>query len=275
MTCDVTIVEDTISPSGKRITTYQLRYWRALHSELMTHRVFSRNASSSRAVPVSKTLAQVWKDPAGPIHWGKNQAGMQAYTQLEGWRLKLARLLWKLAGRTACGFAYAAFKLGGAKQWVNRLLEPWQYISVIVTATEFDNFFELRCHPDAQPEFQELAVKMQTALEMSKPRKVTSNALRYANWHLPYVSAKERENFDIYDCVKFSAARCARVSYLTHDGRTPKPEEDIKLFDRLVGSVPLHASPIEHQAFVASSTTTRSGNFLGWIQYRQTYTFKV
>lgn len=271
MTCKVTIVEDTISTAGKRITTFQLRYWRAIHSELLTHRMFSRNASSSRAVPVSKTLAQVWKDPAGPIHWGKNQTGMQAYNQLTGWKLKAARLLWNLAGKAACVFAYAASKLGGAKQWTNRLLEPWQYISVIVTATEFDNFFELRCHPDAQPEFQELAVMMQTALKNSKPRKVTSNALRYANWHLPYVSAKERENYDIYDCVKFSAARCARVSYLTHDGRVPKPEEDQKLFDRLVGSVPLHCSPIEHQAFVASSPATRSGNFVGWIQYRQTY----
>ena len=271
MTCEVNIVEDTISTAGKRITTFQLRYWRAIHGELMTHRVFSRNASSSRAVPVSKTLAQVWSDPAGPIHWGKNQAGMQAYEQLAGWKLTAAKALWKLAGRTACAFAYSAFKLGGAKQWVNRLLEPWQYISVIVTATEFSNFFELRCHPDAQPEFQELAVEMKKAMDRSTPRRVALNQGRWANWHLPYVSLKERENYDVYDCVKFSAARCARVSYLTHDGRTPRPEEDIKLFDRLVGSKPLHASPIEHQAFVASSTSTKSGNFAGWIQFRQTY----
>lgn len=272
MTCEAFIIEDTVSETGKRITTFQLRYWRAIHGELMTHRVFSRNASSSRAVPVKKTLAQVWSEPAGPVHWGKHQAGMQAYTQLAGWKRKAAKLVWNLAGKTACAFAYTAFKLGGAKQWVNRLLEPWQYISVIVTATEFDNFFELRCHPDAQPEFQELALAMRDAMAKSKPRSTKSQDLRWANWHLPYVSATERKLFNIDDCVKISAARCARVSYLTHDGRNPKVEEDIKLFDRLVGSIPLHASPIEHQACGAISSTTRSGNFIGWIQFRQNYT---
>lgn len=267
MTCEVRVIADSIH-NNKRITTLQLRYWRAIHSELMTHRVFSRNASSSRAIPVKTTLKQVWNEPAGPIHWGANQAGMQAHSQLTGWRLKLAKLGWKLAGRTACIFAWSLMKVGLHKQVANRLLEPWQYISVVLTSTEWDNFFALRCHKDAQPEFQELATAIRGAMQNSLPRERPETGVDA--WHLPYITAEERKTHAIHLLCKMSAARCARVSYLRHDGTSSTLEEDVALFERLVGSKPAHSSPVEHQARPAEHPELTSGNFVGWLQWRQT-----
>lgn len=271
------VIEDSVS-NGKRITTLQLKYHRYIHGEFMTHRVFSRNASSSRAIPVQKMLSQVWNDPAIPVHWGKNQPGMQANEQLQGYRLKLAKMLWKLSGKAMCVFAYCGMKVGMHKQIANRILEPWQYIHVIVTATEWDNFFELRDHKDAQPEIRVLAKRIKYAMEHS-PAKV----LKEGEWHLPYCSKKDRELYDVVMLRKLSAARCARVSYLTHDGLQPSEVADLKLFDRLVGGVP-HFSPLEHQATPVSDDMTIkskyithklksgvlcSGNLTGWVQFRQ------
>lgn len=247
-----------------------------MHSENLTHREFSRNASSSRAIPVKKILAQVWNDPALPIHWGSNQPGMQAGEELTGWRLATAKLLWGLAGKTMCAFAWGLMKLGLHKQVVNRILEPWQYISVVLTSTQWDNFFSLRDHPDAQPEIQELARAMKKAMEESIPVE--------GIWHLPYIGGIEfGEALDSRNCMgrslddvfhylaKLSSARCARVSYLTHDGKRPDVAKDLELFIRLVGSDPIHASPTEHQAQAADDVNVQSGNFRGWHQFRKTH----
>jgi thymidylate synthase ThyX len=268
MTCSVKVIEAT-TYKGKAIYTFQLKYWRAIHGELMTHRMFSRNASSSRAIPVMKTISQVWNDPAMPVHWGVNQAGMQAKEQLTGFKLKLVRGLWRLAAKVSCGFAYTLVKLNLHKQVANRILEPWQYIHVVLTATEFDNFFELRDHPDAQPEFQELARAMKIEMSECFVREVSGSGVPYRFWHLPYVKVAERQSYSLDDCIKFSAARCARVSYATHDGKAPKPEQDFQLYDRLVGSVPRHSSPVEHQAEASIDSNVKSKNFVGWIQFRE------
>jgi hypothetical protein len=257
------VIEDSINMAGIRLTTLQLRYPRFIHAEFMTHRVFSRNASSSRAIPVNKMLAQVWNDPAAPIHWGANQAGMQAKEELKGWRRKVAQGIWRWSGRMMCGFVWAGMKIGMHKQTANRLLEPWQFIHVIVTATEWENFFALRDHPDAQPEIHALAIVMREAMKASYPRLLT-----VGEWHLPYITHAERRDFIPELLVKLSAARCARVSYLTHDGQAPALNKDLDLYDRLVGSVPLHASPIEHQG-TPMHFATWSGNFRGWTQYRK------
>ena len=263
MTAQVKIIAHSISPTGQEIVTFQLRYWRAIHAELMTHRVFSRNASSSRAIPVATVLKQVWNDPAGPIHWGANQAGMQAKQEVSGWRRSAARLAWKLSAKAASAFAYLMMKIGLHKQVANRILEPFQYISVVLTTTELDNWFELRDHPDAQPEIHELAGLMKEELVKSSPRR-----LGMSEWHLPYITNEELETFDIVDLLKMSCARCARVSYLTHDGKVPNFRKDFELFDRLVGSRPLHASPTEHQA-TPSGDNQFHKNFRGWVQFRK------
>ncbi len=264
-----TVIADSISHHNKRITTLQLKYPRFIHSEFMTHRVFSRNSASSRAIPVAKMIEQVQNDPAMPIYWGLNQPGMQAGKEHED--ISTAQVWWKAAAIDAAASATLLNQLGLHKQIVNRVLEPFQWMHTIVTATEWDNFFELRCHPDAQPEFQVLACAIRAAMDESAPVERASSVQRVeSSWHLPYVSDDERANFHPHTLPKLSAARCARVSYLKHDGTPPVLSEDMTLFERLVGGKPLHASPIEHQA-LAGGSICRSRNFLGWTQYRDLF----
>lgn len=264
MTITAKVIEDSLSIYGARLTTLQLTYPRFIHAEFMTHRVFSRNASSSRAIPVAKMVEMVRTDPAMPIHWGANQPGMQAKSELMPLANRThSKTLWVKAANQAADIAEAMMKMGLHKQVANRLLEPFQHIHVVVTATEWQNFFDLRCHPDAQPEIQELATQMRLAIAESLPTAVCVD-----EWHLPYVTMAEREMYETTELVKISAARCARVSYLKHDGTESDIKEDLELYERLVGGVPLHASPIEHQA-TPDFPDNCSGNFKGWIQYRK------
>lgn len=304
MTISAKVVADSVSPQGIRLTTLQLRYPKFIHSEFMTHRVFSRNASSSRAIPVERLTKDVIDDPVYPMHWGKNQPGMQADEECEE---PVARCLMPMFGivdqegftskpmeRSAAWDDLRSYtirvareyaKAGYHKQIVNRLLEPFCHINVVVTATEWSNFFALRCHPGAQPEMRVLAEAMRDAMAASTP-----NLLQPGEWHLPYFVGEgdtyaERVEYVGQDnAIKVSVARCARVSYLTQEGKEPSIEEDLKLYDRLVGAVPLHASPAEHQAtpdteiagYERQGTRARweneskHGNFCGWIQYRKT-----
>lgn len=275
------IVRDSISPKGVRLTTLQLKYPRFIHSEFMTHRVFSRNASSSRAIPVAKMIEQVRSDPAMTIHWGRNQTGMQAYSELDDSEKEQAKIEWRKAAESAANHAENLMNIGAHKQIANRILEPFQWIHVVVTATEWDNFFELRDHPAAEPNIQALARAIKNEMSLSTP-----NLLILGEWHLPYVSDEEiktlKSDSRFLDAIKCSAARCARVSYMKHDGGYPSIEDDIELYNQLVtrpfvdkrGNVysekdPIHASPIEHQATPSSNRFLKSGNFVGWIQHRQ------
>ena len=264
------IIEHSQAPNGKEVVTFQLTYWRAIHAEVMTHRVFSRNASSSRAIPVKKMISQVWNDPAGPSHWGLNQPGMQASTELTGLKLEISKACWRLAAKAAASVAWLLDKVGTHKQVANRILEPFQYIHVVMTATEFDNWYALRNHKDAQPEIQKLAQAMLSAYQASQPRLLELNKLEATGWHLPYVTAEERHssNQDPEFLAKLSTARCARVSYLTHDGANPDSAKDLALYDRLVGSVPIHASPTEHQAYAVYSAKSTCKNLVGFGQFR-------
>ena len=255
------IIEDSISEAGDRLTTLQLVYPRFIHAELMTHRVFSRNASSSRAIPVKKMLEMVRGEPAMPIHWGANQPGMQASAEIQ--HVFAAKDLWLLAARNAADVAEEMMNLGLHKQVANRILEPFQHISVLLTATEFSNWRELRRHKDAQPEIQHLATEIDIQMDRSTPV-----LLEYGEWHLPYITAEDCEAARLYALTnskksvgagelnevvnellcRISAARCCRVSYLKHDGTTASIVEDLALCDRLAAARPIHASPFEHQA---------------------------
>jgi Thymidylate synthase complementing protein len=258
-----TVICASRATNGVALYTIVCTYPRFILAEVNTHRVLSRNSMSSRAVPVKKVLAQVWSDPMMPVEWGANQAGMQAHTQLTGWRKLAAKLVWKTAAKTACVFAYLFSKIGLAKQVANRLLEPWQAMTTLITATEWENFFLLRDHKDAQPEFRELARMIRLELD-----RCHIHTLKPGEWHLPFVLDEEKSQYDAPTLIKISAARCARVSYLTHDGENPSKEKDLALFERLVGSVPAHSSPVEHQATPADDAKTYSNNFRGWLQYR-------
>ena len=263
------VVLDSVDELGQRIITFQLRYHRFIHGEFMTHRVFSRNASSSRAIPVRTMLKQVWRDPAMPVHWGINKPGMQASEELTGWKLSLAKKAWRFGAKLACCVAWSMNKIGIHKQIANRVLEPWQFIHVIVTATEWSNFLALRNHPMAQPEIQVLAKCIQIAKDNSTP-----TLLKMGEWHLPYVTSTEKGKYSLEVCKQMSTARNARVSYLTHEGKTPVVSNDMRLHDTLVGSEPIHASPTEHLA-TPSGDTDFHKNFRGWVPYRQEVEYKI
>jgi hypothetical protein len=274
MSVNVKIILDSISPEGIRLTTYQLRYPRMIHSEFMTHRVLSRNAGSSRAVPISEVIRRILADPANPSHWGSNKPGMQAGAELTGVRRVMAKLAWHGAKRAAI-FSARVLQLAGAhKQVANRILEPWSHIEVVATGTDWVNFFALRHHKDADPTFRELAAKMTLALANSVPTK-----LHPGDWHLPYITEQDRidVDHDIEKLKRMSSARCGRVSYLTHDNETPSLENDLKLFERLMGGDPKHSSPTEHQATPDKKWTRNRwakpelhGNLRGFIQFRKT-----
>jgi len=274
------IIVDSISVDNIRLTTFELEYPRYIHSQVMTHRQFSRNAQSSRAIPTSTLINRIIENPNGPKKWEKNQPGMQSDSEITTKQSKKADRLW--GDLTAYSIDTAAKLVHDCqvhKQWANRILEPFSTIKVIITATEFDNFFNLRLTDEAQPEIAELARKMDEALDNSKPR-----LLAASQWHLPYVQSIGGQHLGTLK--KLSVARCARVSYLNHDKTEPDVEADLKLYDILYKN--RHMSPFEHQAspmrnarpsnYIRFDTGTThidkdknywSGNFRGWIQHRQ------
>lgn len=260
------IIKDSISGAGARITTLQLEYPRFIHSEFMTHRVFSRNASSSRAEPIDKKIERIVKNTAYPEEWGINKPGTSPETYLSESDKQEAIKLWNYARDDAIAWARKLQELNIHKQLVNRVVEPYSHISVICTATEWDNFFSLRIDPSAQAEICVLASKIFSALKNSNP-----TYIEYGNWHLPYVT--EAEEFMYHNRIdillQVSTARCARVSYMKHDGSNPNIDEDIVLYKRLVGQRPRHASPCEHQASPLKDKNDWSRNFKGWLQHRE------
>ena len=248
------------------LSTVLVTYPRFVHAELMTHRTFSRNASSSRAIPVMRMLKSIWSQPATPIHWGRNESGMQANEELTGWRLWAAKRIWSMAMRSAIFFSYLMHKVGGHKQIVNRIAEPWQTIKVLITATDWDNFFELRIHEDAQPEIRELALLIQCAI--SSGNGTIQRKLKPGEWHTPFVDGTPEELcMPIEDILKVSVARCARGSYTGFEGEHLPFEKEAALHYKLVGADPIHASPTEHPAQCLPKPV-RSRNFVGWYQYR-------
>lgn len=253
--------------TGKEIVTFELVYPRFIHGELMTHRMFSRNAMSSRAVPIEKMIDQVRTDTATPVHWGKNQPGMQAKEELTGSELSWVMSAWWASAEQAADEAEYMSKHGAHKQIVNRILEPFQWMKTVVTATEWENFFWLRNHEDAQPEIKRLAEVMLEALQVSKP-----DILNHGEWHVPYVASYRTtrgdlvytgqpqiaedgngfaEMYSLEDALAISSSCCAQVSYRLLDDSLEKAR---MIYKRLVESEPVHASPFEHQASPIAET---------------------
>ena len=303
------VVADSISEQGIRLTTFEIEYPRIVMSEFNTHRVVSKNSSSSRAIPVSKMLEHTKNINLKPAYFGSKKSGMQAGKELDGDDLRSAKYFWEAAMFDAVTWASELDELGVAKEVTNRLVEPFQLVKVVCTATDWDNFFNLRLHPDADPNICMLAYKMYKAMEESNPIK-----LKVGEYHLPYVNVSWNgkgelcyfdDNFNFVDleqAIKLSAASCASVSYRT-EGMTLEKAE--KIFDMLIKAEVIHASPFEHLAtpikqehwgypytFDESDVTTNagcysdtwekgvthmnrqgqlcSGNLRGWVQYRHT-----
>lgn len=234
------IIQHSDNYLNKELVTFVLEYPRYIHAELLTHRVFSKNSASSRAIGLASMVEKIKSNPVEPI-WTLNQKGMQGQLATELIN-DSADEIWKFAFEDSLKHASELVDKGIHKQNFNRLLEPWLNIRIILTGTEFSNFFELRDHKDAQPEIRELAQKMRDEYENSNPQ-----FLYPGQWHIPFgdnipdISPEER--------LKISVARCARVSYFNFEGNDDI-EADYKLFDKLLSSKPLHASPAEHQAKV-------------------------
>ncbi len=255
------IIADSENLCGNRITTWILTYPRFIHSEFMTHRVFSRNAASSRAIPITKMISSVKDNPAMPEYWGKNQKGMQASEELSVEEQEKAKAIWLDARDAAIGYVLQLSDIPAHKQIANRLLEPWFHITVLATATDYENFFALRAHKDAQPEFQKLAYTMLELYNSQKPA-----LIKPGEWHVPFAD-KHCEGMSLEEKLKVCTARAARTSYLTFDGKID-PKEDFRLHDMLMEGG--HWSPFEHAA-QALDEPIYVGNFKGWKQYRKTF----
>lgn len=296
----VKVIADSIAANGKRMTTFELVYHRYVHSEFLTHRALSKNASSSRAVPLKTAAEHVAENPAIPVHWGKNQPGMQSKEQLSGIELSAAQELWQKSIETAIDTAGQLQQLNAHKQWAARVLEPYQLIKVVVSGTDWDNLLWLRDDEEAQPEIEELARCIQIAFDTNIPVK-----LYHGEWHLPYIDTYRDPLMDdalhyldadgnplsLEDAKKISASSCAQVSYRRlNDSK----EKALEIYNKLFSGRKPHCSPLEHQStpidlsipgvnlpwdtktwesgitHVRKDGTLCSGNLAGWIQYRQT-----
>lgn len=254
----------------ENLWTFELTYPRYIHSEFMTHRVFSRNASSSRAIPVKRMIEQVRENTVIPPKVFMNQKGMVGETEADPVTTTAFHVLWEEAAENACKTAEMMERLGIHKQHVNRILEPFQFIKVIVTATDWCNFFALRLAPDAQPEIRELASAIYD--EMNRYHNKDVGVLELDKEHivvsLPYITdedIKEIGKEEYHLLMKISAARCARVSYNNHDGSKPDIEKDLKLYGHLYDSK--HMSPMEH-ACIRDEDHRKNANLTGWKSLR-------
>ena len=252
------ILLDSVNSNGNRLISWILTYPRFIHSEFMTHRVFSRNAASSRAIPIDKVIKNIQDNPAMPHVWGLNQKGMQSGELASDEARAQGEEVWLAARDYAIDHARKLQDLGFHKQIVNRVLEPFSHMTVIATATQWDNFFALRAHPAAQPEFQILANKMLDEFKRNKP-----NLLKENQWHIPF-GDRMPDGITEQEQLKVATARCARISYLTFEGAIDL-QKDYELHDRLLSDG--HMSPFEHCAM--ANQGGRSGNFVGWTQYRK------
>lgn len=256
------IIADSIGRHNKRLTTFVLTYPRMVHAEFMTHRMISKNSASSRAIPNKKIIQDVMDNPAMPVFWGKNQAGMQAAEELGTVERDAFIARWLELRDIVIAHTQGWANDGLHKQICNRPLESWFNIRVVASATDWDNFFFLRCHKAAQPEIQALADAMLFQYAKSTPK-----VLEVGEWHLPFADQMMHSGLTLEQKKKVSTARCARSSYLNFEGGH-EPEKDYDLHDKLTTSRPGHWSPTEHLA-ECQGEATRHGNFVGWKQYRQ------
>lgn len=297
------IIADSIGPNSPRLTTMRCVYPKFVHNEHLRHRAFSFSVSSARAIPFNKLLEEVRDDNlrGEPVFWGSEQKGMSTGSQIEN--IKWAKLIWRTAAVNACREAEELAKSGLHKSICNRIIEPFIHCHVLVTGTEagWMNYFGLRLDSAAEPTIRALAELQWKHYSEHQPIKLEPD-----QWHLPFIddetwdtigNKKDAYDFEIKQAIgvpiRISVARCARLSYNSFEtSRRSTIEEDLKLYDRLVGSSPIHASPAEHQAMpdilVARNHELKrtgkptiklgdiwenpnsGGNFgPGWIQYRK------
>lgn len=277
------VLADSINSSGDRLTTFEIQLPKVFLAEFNTHRMLSKNFSSSRAIPNGRTVEI---ESFEPTYYGKNQAGMEASHE-EISDVATAKSVWASAVESSKETSRKLTELGLHKQWANRM-NDWHIMAKgIVSGTEWANFLWLRNHSAAQPEFAELAKLIQEAFDSSKPQ-----FLSPGQYHLPYVKSELQGQFGqtfensmtLEDAKKVSASACAQVSYRRLDESL---EKALDIYNKLIGSERKHMSPFEHLGTPMTTPTPFapyergvthkdvnnkmwSANFQGWIQYRQT-----
>lgn len=285
------IVADSVSMEMKRLTTFELEYPRYILAEVNTHTILSKNTASSRAIPVDRLIGLIEDNPVIPVKFGKNQSGMQAGEEIED--TEAAKEVWLEAAKSAIKYARKLShkeSLNVHKEVVNRLIEPFQYVRTVLSGTEWENMLFLRNHPDAQPEFQKLAEKIEEALHIHP-----AVLLVEGEWHVPYFEKGIwREGMgDLQDALDISVSCCAQVSYRRLDDSLEKARSIVSRLNLSgEGDDPAHASPSSHQGTPIDSDELdiveffkgrdyngithyhkdlgwMSGNFAGWKQYRQ------
>ena len=302
------IIADSVSPAGVRLTTFEFCYWRAVHDELMTHREFSRNTASARAIPIEKMIAGVLEDPALPLEWGSNKPGMQPGDEISADQIAEAKRLILGLRDQAVKTARALTTLGLHKQIVNRYLQPWMFTTVLVSATSYGNFFKLRCDKMAQAEIRHVAKLARGLMETSKPR-----ALAWGAWHLPLIDKEDWT--DAIQLFRDDPAYLDKILQPAGEDQPEAPEQvafpnppplspadflysraaqwllikvsvarcarvsylrhlekrDLRADAALhnILAAAGHWSPFEHIAQALMNPKARSGNFRGWAQYRK------
>lgn len=275
--------------NGVHLLTWEILHPRFILAEINTHRVFSRNGASSRAIPFIKMLKAIKANMAAPLQWLVTGPGMVTTELMEPGLARECDQIWLEAFQDAAHHATRLAERGASKQYVNRLLEPYMMQRTVISSTRWDNFYKLRDEAGAQPEFREIAARMNEIDADSEP--VVRSCKDTNGWHLPYITEPDRDaawlvpadrSFEsevvpgyatcrvMTNLLVMSSARCARTSYKTFDGDTPPIDADYRTFDKLATD-PLHASPMEHQAFPlanASHDPAVTGNFHGWAQLR-------
>ena len=272
------VLASVCAVTGRKVYTLHLSYPRIIHGEVMTHRVFCRNARSSRAVPVQTLLDDIRNDPFVPWHKTRNQRGMQG---ADGWDAPVQlshgeysfEEAWLLGRDAACNMAESFSAAQYHKQIANRLVEPWMWMDLLVTATDWLNFLHLRDHKDAEPHMRDLAVLVKGAIEGAQLQ-----VLQRDEWHLPYITDVDRDHVMYHYGIegeallrKISAARCARISYAPFDG-DGSYERELERYESLVGGDAIHASPLEHQCSpdAYDDMVDMHGPLTGFIQFRKT-----
>lgn len=295
------VIDDSVSYSGDRITTIEVTHHRYILAETNTHAAIAKSSASTRAIPLEKkdgrgTFDRFVSDPAFPVAWNCEQSGMQGGAPLEGEALADAQWLFRLIHERTAFYVgqYLAdhpdLSTRLHKSALGRLLEPYQWHTAIWTFDHnlFWNFLNQRDHPAAQPEFGVLSAAVREAVEDSRPK-----TLAEGEWHLPFLRPEDEEWFeyeyparDILDAkLQVSIARCARTSYMNHDG-VRDPIDDVNMYqNRLMGQNPPHAGPFEHavtpaewnkdlvlvpqlDGTVKEYKTPRIGKFYGFISAR-------
>ena len=252
----------------RELLTIEMTFPRPVLSEWNTHRSQSRNSASSRAIPVKKMINDVENNPFIPIHIGKAQKGMQAYEEVDAKNKEEVLKIINDLRYKAIEAANRMLELGVHKQVANRYLEPWMWVTVIGTGSleGWANFWNLRRSEEAEPHIRKIA-----DMSFEEYKSATPQILYPGEWHLPLIGFEGDELLTIDEKIKVSTGRCARVSYLTHDG-TRDVSADIQLHDRLLADK--HFSPFEHVAQAANFFDMKNkynGNLgPGWIQYRKT-----